>query len=338
MLMTAAPARARSAAGIVIYQPDFDALARLVASVAADSLVIGIFANSPVAPEQQRRLQAAAGEAELVVLRPGLNRGLGAAYNALHAMARDHEAEFLLLLDQDSEPGEGMISQLVAVHRDLAVAGERAAIVGPRPVDLEGRPMKLASGSGEADARDPMAALQVGFVISSGSLLRVDALGAVGGFRSDYFIDAIDIEWCMRAIARGFSIWVAPGVLMTHRLGRGIIRLPLGLLLTDQPPRRLYTYIRNQLSMLRLAHVPRSHKLKLVLSLPLRFGVYLAQNRFSRECRAALVNGVLDGLRNRLGPPDRALVSPFRAFSPRRVMAGSSRALAWGDIDERGRP
>ncbi|WP_439498657.1 rhamnosyl transferase [Bosea sp. (in: a-proteobacteria)] len=336
--MTAAPPRARSAAGIVIYQPDFDALARLVASVAPDSLVIGIFANSPVAPEQQRRLQAAAGEAELVVLRPGLNRGLGAAYNALHAMARDHEAEFLLLLDQDSEPGKGMIPQLVAVHRSLAAAGERAAVVGPRPVDLTGRPMRIASDGGKVGSHAPAAAQQVGFVISSGSLLRVDALGAIGDFRADYFIDAIDIEWCMRAIARGFSIWVAPDVLMPHCLGRGIIRLPFGLLLTDQPPRRLYTYIRNQLSMLRLAHVPRSHKLKLVLSLPLRFGVYLAQNRFSRECRAALVNGVLDGLRNRLGPPDRALVSPFRTFSPRRAMADSSRALAWGDIDERGRP
>ncbi len=323
---------ARSAAGIVIYQPDFEALARLVASIAPDVIAVGIFANSAVSREQQRRLQAAAGQAELVLLRPGLNRGLGAAYNALHEMARAREAEFLLLLDQDSDPGAGMVPQLVEVHRALAAGGERAAVVGPSPVDAAGRLMRGAAGEGRVVSTDPIAAERVGFVISSGSLLRVDALHAIGGFRADYFIDAIDIEWCMRAIAGGFSIWRANHVLMTHSLGRGLIRLPLGLLLTDQPPRRLYTYVRNQLSMLRLGHVPRAHKLKLVLSLPLRFAAYLAHNRFSRECAAALVNGVLDGLGNRLGPPDRALAPPLRGLWPRwRV------APAWGEFSGRGR-
>jgi rhamnosyltransferase len=305
-------APARSAAGIVIYHPDFAALARLVASVAADAFVIGIYANSPVTPEQQRRLAAAAGQAELVILRPGLNRGLGAAYNALQEMARAREAEFLLLLDQDSEPGACMIAQLVAVHRDLAAAGERAAVVGPSTVDADGQAMRGAAAAGEAAA-----AARVGFVISSGSLLRVDALHAIGGFRVDYFIDAIDIEWCMRAIAAGFSVWRAHQVVMAHCLGRGLIRLPLGLLLTDQPPRRLYTYLRNQLSMLRLAHVPRAHKLKFLLSLPLRLAAYLAHNRFSPDCVAALVNGVFDGVGNRLGPPDRALAPPLRGLWPR---------------------
>lgn len=310
-------APARSAAGIVIYHPDFSALAGLVASVAADAFVIGIYANSPVTPEQQRRLERVAGQAELVILRPGLNRGLGAAYNALQEMARAREAEFLLLLDQDSEPGCGMIPALVAVHRGLAAAGERAAVVGPSTVDPAGRAMRGAADSGDAAPGQAVAAARVGFVISSGSLLRVDALHAIGGFRVDYFIDAIDIEWCMRAIAAGFSVWRAHEVVMAHCLGRGLIRLPLGVLLTDQPPRRLYTYLRNQLSMLRLAHVPRAHKLKFLLSLPLRAAAYLAHNRFSPDCVAALVNGVFDGVANRLGPPDRALAPPLRGLWPR---------------------
>ena len=47
------------------------------------------------------------------------------------------------------------------------------------------------------------------------------------------------------------------GIPMTHQLGKGVIHLPFGLRLTDQPPERLYTYFRNQIVMLRLPYVPR---------------------------------------------------------------------------------
>ena len=168
--------------------------------------------------------------------------------------------------------------------------------------------MKLALSGSPPPAVLAEEATRVAFVISSGSLVDVEAAAAIGPFRADYFIDAIDLEWCFRAGARGFSIWVADRVRMDHRLGRGVIRLPvLGILLADQPPRRLYTYLRNQLAMLRLPHVPAAHKTRMLLSLPLRLPVYLVRNGFSREARAALLNGLRDGIAGRLGPPDGAL-------------------------------
>ena len=169
-------------------------------------------------------------------------------------------------------------------------------------------------------------------MISSGSLIPIDALAAIGDFRSDYFIDAIDIEWCLRADAAGYSIWVDPAVPMPHQLGRGVIRLPLGLLLTDQPARRLYTYVRNQLAMLRLSHVPLSHKAKFVVSLPVRLTVHLVHHRFSRDCVVALLNGLTDGVCNRLGPPDRALIPSWSRSSrfPLATHAAASKPAAGG--------
>lgn len=301
----------RCLAGIVIYHPDFTALRNLVASLADDVPAIAVYANSPVSGEQQLALEAAAGDVELMILRPGLNRGLGAAYNAFRHLAKGRGSEFLLLLDQDSTPEPGMAGTLIATHRRLAACGEKPAVVGPQPVAESGK-MRLAA-AGRQDEGEP---LRTSFVISSGSLIRLDALAAIGDFRTDYFIDAIDIEWCLRAGAAGYSIWVDPAVPMRHQLGRGIIRLPLGLLLTDQPPQRLYTYIRNQLAMLRLRHVPTRHKLKFLASLPVRLAVHLAHHRFSADCRAALVNGLRDGALGRLGPPDRALI-PFWRFDRR---------------------
>jgi rhamnosyltransferase len=305
------PAPVSVVAGIVTYNPDLDELEELVSRVAAEAEKVVIFANSPIEIQAVTRLrEAAAGR--LILNEPGGNRGLGEAYDALLGTASAHGAEFLLLLDQDSTPTLQMISRLVDAHRHLAARGERPALVGPQPVDESGKPMRIPVRQGSPAPASVPGTVRVEFAISSGSLLGVEVARAVGGFRRDFFIDAIDLEWCMRANHRGYSVWVARDVVMSHRLGRGIIRVPGGLLLTDQPPRRLYTYLRNQLAMMRLPHVPVRHKAKTALSFPLRIATYLAHNRFSAESRAAVLNGILDGIRNRLGPPDRATQSPFR--------------------------
>ncbi len=296
-------------AGIVVFHPDEAELARLVAAVAPGLREVVVYANSDLAADAESRLREAAAPTAFAVLRPGGNLGLGEAYDALLRRAGEHGCAFLFLLDQDSLPEAGTVPRLVEAHRALAVAGRRPAVVGPRPVGPDGRPMKITTLAPIGGREE---AVEVAFVISSGSLIEVAAARAIGPFRADFFIDAIDLEWCFRARARGFSIWVAEGALMRHRLGRGVIRLPFGLLMADQPPRRLYTFVRNQLAMLRLPHVPRAHKAKTLLSLPLRLLVYLGRNGVSREVRAALRNGLVDGVRTRLGPPDRAFAPLLR--------------------------
>jgi rhamnosyltransferase len=278
----------------------------LVASVAAEVETVMVFANSDMSDALVARLEAAAGAGAFQLIAPGGNLGLGIAYNAFMEEAQIRAVDFLLLLDQDSTPAPHMISRLAAQYRALALMGENPVLVGPQPVDGAGKPMKVPllraiSMAGTAGA------VPVQFAISSGSLLRLDSALAIGPFRADFFIDAIDLEWCMRARAQGYSVWIARNVLMPHCLGRGLIRLPGGLLLTDQPPRRLYTYLRNQLAMMRLGHVPLSHKLKLIASLPVRLAGYLQHNRYSPDSRRALINGLVDGALNRLGPPNRAL-------------------------------
>lgn len=298
-------AQPQTIAGIVVYHPDEANLLRLVGVLAPDVREIVIYANSAVSSQEEDRLRAAAQGTDLSVMRPGGNLGLGAAYNALLDHTTERGGAFLFLLDQDSLPPPGAIPQLAARHAHLEEAGEKPAIVGPRPTDWDGKPLRSPpEQSGHADDTQ---ATRVQFVISSGSLVNCEAARAVGPFRADFFIDAIDVEWCMRANHRGYSIWIADDVPMAHELGRGLIRLPFGLSPTDQPPRRLYTFLRNQLAMLRMSHVPLAHKARTVLLLPLRIVVYLGRNRFSREVWTALLRGLIDGARAQLGPPEAAL-------------------------------
>ncbi|WP_019903739.1 glycosyltransferase [Methylobacterium sp. 77] len=295
-------AQLQTIAGIVIYHPDEANLIRLAAVLAPDVREIVIYANSAVSPQMEERLRNSAAGTLLMVMRPGSNIGLGAAYNDLLNHASGQGATFLLLLDQDSLPPPGAIPKLAARHAQLTEAGEKPAIVGPRPTDWAGEALRSPPRR-EGLAVAPNSS-RVQFVISSGSLINCVAAGAVGPFRADFFIDAIDVEWCMRANHRGYSTWIAEDVLMAHELGRGLIRLSFGLLLTDQPPRRLYTFLRNQLVMLRMPHVPLSHKAKTLLALPLRLAVYLKHNRFSRESRTAIWHGLIDGARGRAGAPE----------------------------------
>ncbi|MHC2002411.1 glycosyltransferase [Methylobacterium sp. CM6241] len=291
-------AQTQTIAGIVIYHPDQANLLRLVGVLAPDVREIVIYANSAFSQQDEETLRAAAHGTDLSVMRPGSNLGLGVAYNALLDHTRQQGANFLFLLDQDSLPEEGTIPRLAALHGHLYAAGERPAIVGPRPTDWSGKPLRAPPV--EASDNDEAHVTRVQFVISSGSLVDCEAALPIGPFRADFFIDAIDIEWCMRANHLGYSIWMADDVLMAHELGRGLIRLPFGLLLTDQPPRRLYTFLRNQLAMLRMAHVPLAHKAKTLLALPLRVVAYLVHNRFSRDTRNALWHGLIDGARGKL--------------------------------------
>lgn len=285
-------------AGIVIFHPDPAELLRLARSVSDDAAEVVLYCNSPLGPAEEAALRAAV--PNLSVVRPGRNEGLGAAYNAFLDRAAGLGASHLLLLDQDSLPSAAMIPRLEAVARALAEAGECPAVVGPRPVGPDGVPLKLPRLPGPGRA----GALPVSFVISSGSLVGVAAARAVGPFRADFFIDAIDIEWCLRARAAGSSIWVAGEVAMDHRLGRGVIRLPFGMHLVDQPPRRLYTYVRNQVAMLRMPHVPAGYKARVAATMPGRMLVHLARTGFARAVRRALGRGVRDGWAGRLGPPD----------------------------------
>ena len=301
--------RLRTVGGIVAFHPDPSGLLRLIATTAPDVTRVVVFANSPLDRSIKERVAAAAGATPVTVMAPGQNVGLGKAYNRIVELARLEDAQFVLLFDQDSLPSTGMVRRLEDLADELRRRGEKPAIVGPAPVKASGEPFKVPHRRSRANHAQAVA---VNFAISSGSLIPLTAAEAVGPFDEDFFIDAIDIEWCSRAWKAGFSVWLGMDIPMTHQLGKGVIDLPFGLRMTNQPPERLYTYFRNQIAMLRLPHVPAAWKLRFVASLPARSFIYVISNRFARPVVKAIGFGIADGLMNRLGAPGRWRRQPVR--------------------------
>lgn len=56
-------------------------------------------------------------------------------------------------------------------------------------------------------------------LISSGSLIPVDALVEVGMNNSSLFIDLVDFEWCYRAKYAGYHVLMTSNVTMKHNVG-----------------------------------------------------------------------------------------------------------------------
>lgn len=293
------------AIGVVVYHPDLGGLCNLLSIVSADGNDIWIFLNSSLTQEAQEKIRNSV-TSNLVFIGEGKNQGLGVAYNRLAEAVVTAGAEMLLIFDQDSSPAPGIMSQLCVAYDALCTAGERPAVVAPLPVSADIEQFKsprifrkYAKSYGSLRSAE--------FVISSGSLLDLKAFKQIGRFREDFFIDVIDIEWCFRSWARGYSCWIDSAVLMPHRLGQGTIRVPIvNMLLTRQSPARIYTYVRNQIVMLHLPHTPLRWKLRILPYLMIQCVIYLvAYSGVRRNIIRAFRFGVIDGLLLKLGSSRR---------------------------------
>ncbi|HEX5453941.1 MAG TPA: hypothetical protein VFX06_09125 [Stellaceae bacterium] len=304
----------RIAAVVVLYHPDKAAqeglLCRLLHPISADVECVYLFLNSPPAAELIAQCRAAAGTTPVEILGTGDNVGLGYAYNEAARAAGQRGCDLLLIFDQDSEPAPGLPRRLAAAYDEAGGRAARIAVIGPRPTAPTGNvpyklpPATLRSGPGSL--------VEVGFVISSGSLIDLAALTDIGPFRADFFIDGIDIEWGFRARARGFRCLRVDTEAMPHRVGRGVRRPgPLPVRFVEQSAPRLFTYARNQVAMMRLPHVPLSWKARTALSLGLRLMLSLGSRARQREA-GAIVRGIRCGLRGELGRPPTMAEEPVR--------------------------
>lgn len=264
---------ARILAVIVSYRPDPGRLRALAERVRpqVDHLLV-VDNGSPQSPQE-----ALAGLDVEVVALPG-NLGIGAALNRGIDRARTDGFSHVLTLDQDSLPAPDMVATLLRAEQDLLAAGHPVAVVGPRHRDpRSGTQLPFIRGVGPFQRRlcppgdaPPMA---VSHLITSGALVRTAVFDRVGAMREDFFIDYVDIEWCLRAGRMGLASWAVPAASMEHTIGDSTFGL-LGRRISVHSPLRNYTICRNALLMCRLPHVPVAWKADILVRLARRIVVH----------------------------------------------------------------
>jgi rhamnosyltransferase len=208
---------------VVTYDPDLDLLSeqlsRLIPQVTEAILIDNGSLCDLVAWNALRESAAAA------VIALGENHGIAAAHNVGIQWARNRNAQYVLLMDQDSIPEPDMVQQLVfAISKRLS-----AAAVGSRYLDeRQNNPPPFIRIQGltlqRCACEEEHSVVPVDYLVSSGCLIPISILDKIGRMRDDLFIDCVDIEWGLRARHHGFQSYGVCSAHMRHTLGDSPIK------------------------------------------------------------------------------------------------------------------
>jgi rhamnosyltransferase len=294
---------------IVTYQPDLRALASSLAAHARTQAghYFVVDNGSEQGAEVEQLAHHILGPTRCTVLLQQTNLGLATALNAGIAAARDRDCTHVALFDQDTHPADNTLALLLDGLQRLQAEGRPVAAVGPSHVDMRTGaeyPQRLIQGLSMRmiwPSREAVAAVEVSFVITSGALIPLAVLDAVGPMRDELFIDFIDIEWCFRASAAGLRSYCIRSAVVKHTLGDRR-RVFLGREVSVHSATRYYYMFRNALYLMRLGTIPLRFRVLESLYLLCRGPVFLMLSGPSWQHARLMALGIAHGLAGRMGP------------------------------------
>ncbi len=203
-------------------------LASLQSSVVPVEIVV--VDTTPGDPELARVLEQ---HPKAHLIDAGENLGFGRGNNVgIRWALKNTACQYLFLLNNDASVFPDSIARLQAylyAHSELSILTPRIA--------YRDDPQKLWYGGGDVDwrrasvftpgfnqsATAPVAMVERDVTFASGCALfmRRSAMEVVRGFDSRFFMYEEDVEWCLRATGKGFSIRYVPSVLILHRAQGG---------------------------------------------------------------------------------------------------------------------
>ena len=114
------------------------------------------------------------------------------------------------------------------------------------------------------------------------------------------FIDFVDLEWCVRARTKGYSVLGAPALRLTHKLGDAPVRI-FRRAYPGHSALRHYYIFRNAIALIKRGYMPWSWKSTELIKLPIRlmiYGLFMAPRL--DHLRMSLL-GIGHGLTGKLG-------------------------------------
>jgi len=224
----------------------------------------------------------------------GENLGVAEALNQGVRWAHDLGYPWVILFDQDSGITDGFMSYMFSAWESHPER-ERVGSLHPRYVDPD-------TGIEEAvpRARDDSPVLPM----TSGSLMPVWIFDKIGWFASEYFIDAVDWEYCFRIRAAGYLLADARQARLLHSPGSPARATILGrsFHLSHHSAIRRYYISRNSIVVCRKYFFSFPRWILTVVYRHLRETItcLLAEENRARKLRNFLL-GTWDGLFGRMG-------------------------------------
>lgn len=237
-----APRKENICAVVVTYFPD-EGFANRLSQI---HMQVGhvVVVDNASDEETFKYVQAVPSETRIDIIRNSANLGIATALNQGVRGALNKGYKWVLLLDQDTEPSQDMVPTLMRVYEEFPDKG-RLAMIGCNPFSRSDAHGSLSEGTGLWKSSKT--------VITSGTLLSLEAAGQIGPFREEFFIDCVDLEFCLRACLAGFRIVEVREPIMQHFIGHPTAhRLPWAETGTsNHAPWRWYYMMRNHCVLIR---------------------------------------------------------------------------------------
>lgn len=285
------------AACIIVYRADAEGLKRLITTIYdSDISLSAIWSNTALAPE----IMALAAQSKVHLIGTKENLGVARALNGFAQWAHAHGAKWAIAFDEDSQIDAKNLSALISEFRNLKAAEVEAstsplAAMGPQLIDARSQqPMPQFSPYGLIRKR-LLPSHIADHLITSAMLFDLQAYHAIGPFNEPYFIDLVDIEWCLRARAQGFGLRVAQGAFLKQRIGLKTHTI-FGRSLYVHQPERNYFMVRNALWLIRFAPIRCSRRINEAMHLVLRIAHILIFGDGRANRMRTIGRGVRSGL------------------------------------------
>jgi rhamnosyltransferase len=161
-------------------------------------------------PEEVASLRQAASEFDFQLIENGENLGIAEALNRGVAWAKARDFSWVILFDQDSSITDGFLNTMFETWEGHPCR-EKIASLHPRHVEpgthVEGTIKRAPDGG-------PIVSM------TSGALMPVWIFDRIGYFASEYFIDEVDTEYCLRIRAAGYILADSRDAVLVHRVGQ----------------------------------------------------------------------------------------------------------------------
>ena len=174
----------------------------------------------------------------VMYIHSGHNAGIASPLNTAANIASNQQCAWLLTMDQDSYFDVDQAKQYFSLFKENFYDNPETGIVAPLHDKL-----KMEEGGTAFRNADS--------VITSGSLVNLNAWNKVGGYDEKLIIDEVDHEFCYHMQQSGYKVFQVNRVYMNHQLGTTTSGGYFGTIAkrnrTIHSPRRVYFMVRNYL-------------------------------------------------------------------------------------------
>ncbi|MBV6623513.1 MAG: glycosyltransferase family 2 protein [Rivularia sp. (in: Bacteria)] len=301
------------AAYITAYQ-DIEALEKTIEAIKQQSYKIcKIF----IVDNSLEPIISATKYQDIIVEHHSENIGVDGGLNISIKWAIEQGYDFLWLFDQDSEPLTDSLEILLGKYQALSAKNQNIGIIAPKIFDINTsqefpghifQNYKFVPKPGYLEAEDYY---DCDGVITSGSLVNLNAAKSVGIPQNNFFLDAVDYAYCMKFRQLNYEIIVVKNTELKHRLGnyskvkdRHSKTQNEIVTFTCSPSRYYYacrnhTYFETRQSNKRMLYLCLIHRFKFMINMINRITRYEPDLVFLKVW--ACTFGTFDGLRGRLG-------------------------------------